>query len=316
MLNKNISKRIENDNDISPANDVSIKEFEFFTVKRNWSKLFENNLKDLNTEKLIPNFPVNKPVPFDQAKMIKAIEYGMIILITYRGTTGKSKDNWKGGRERTIAPMVLGINKNTGNLLIRAFHLDGYSVSERHNTKKIWRLFNAANIKKMMFTGDFFRLPFRGYKMNDRVMTETTLARADFNKIRRNQFKLVQADKIQKAEETEITKSESALATQIQVNDTNTTLDLKKPWENQFMDKKKMREIKLTFMKSVFGDDFMVVFGALGTPGRTVKVFDNSKKLLGSYKTIQSFLASEIHYKKVIGGQSEYKVFTFVKKLN
>jgi hypothetical protein len=301
----------DTDNGVMPVNDIKMKDFEFYTVKHNWNKIFEQNFKGVDTEKLIPDFPVNKEIPFDKNKMIKAIEFGMIVQIQYKGL----KDKWLGGRWRTIAPMVMGINKNTGNLLIRAFHLDGYSVKERKNTKKVWRLFIGTSIKKMSFSGDFFRLPPKGYKMNDRVMTETTIARADFNKIRKNQYKLVQLDKIQKAEDTELVKKEEALALAIEIQNTNTVLDLKNPWANtQYMNKKMAKEIKLTFMKSVFGNEFIAVFGALGTPGRTVKIFEN-KKLLGSYKTIQSFLASEIHYKKQISGQSEFKLFTFVKKL-
>jgi len=301
----------ERDNDIMLMYPNSVNEIQYYTVKHDWNKIFEKNLKDTNTDKLIPNFPVNKPIPFDRNKMIKAIEFGMIISILYRG----KKDKWKGGRERTIAPMVMGINKNTGNLLIRAFHLDGYSVHERKNTKKVWRLFIGTSIKSMTFTGDFFRLPPKGYKMNDRVMTETTIARADFNKIRKNQFKLVQLDKIQKAEDEELTTKTASLATQIEVKDSGTIFDLNKPWDNQYVDKKKAKEIKLTFMKSVFGNEYMVIFGALGTPGRTVKIFE-AGKIIGSYKTIQSFLASELSYKKKIGGQSEFKLYTFVKKLN
>lgn len=319
-LNNKPSKRIDtskrhntqdDENGIKPAHDFNIKEVQFYTAKHDWNKIFEQNLKDVNSECLIPDFPVNKPIPFDRNKMIKAIEYGMIISILYRG----KKDKWKGGRERTIAPMVMGINKNTGNLLIRAFHLDGYSIHERKNTKKVWRLFIGNSIKSMTFTGDFFRLPPAGYKLNDRVMTETTIARADFNKIRKNQYKLVQVDKIQKVEDEEITSKESALATQIEVSDTGTILDLTKPWGGQYMDKKNAKIIKLTFMKSVFGNEYMVIFGALGTPGRTVKLFENGK-IIGSYKTIQSFVASELSYKKKIAGQSEFKLYTFVKKMN
>lgn len=304
--------RTECESDVQPAYDVGMNEIQFYTAKHNWSKIFEGQIKNVDTEKLIPNFPVNKPIPFDRNKMIKAIEYGMIISILYRG----KKDKWKGGRERTIAPMVMGINKNTGNLLIRAFHLDGYSVHERQNTKKVWRLFIGTSIKSMTFTGDFFRLPPKGYKINDRVMTETTIVRADFNKIRKNQYKLVQLDKIQKVEDEEISSKESALATQIEVSDTGTILNLQNPWaDSKYMDKKNAKAIKLTFMKSVFGNEYMVIFGALGTPGRTVKIYENGK-IIGSYKTLQSFVATELSYKKKINGQSEFKLYTFVKKLN
>jgi hypothetical protein len=151
--------------------------------------------------------------------------------------------------------------------------------------------------------------------MNDRVMTETTIAKADFNLIRKNQFKLVQTDKIQKVEDTEVTNAESALASQIEIQNTGSVLDLTTPWTNEYMDKNKMKEIKLTFMKSVFGNNFIVILGALGTPGRSVKLFEG-KKLLGAYKTVQSFLGSELSYKKQIGGQAQYNLYTFVKKIS
>lgn len=292
---------------VKPHKINDAKYDQFFTIKRDWYKIYEDKLKGINTEKFIPDFPVNKEIKFDKNKMIKAIEYGMIILIKYKG----EKDKWKGGRERTIAPMVMGVNKNTGNLLIRAFHLDGYSVAERSNTKKVWRLFKASNIKTMMFIGDFFRLPPAGYKMNDRVMTETTIARANFNKIRKNQHKLVQADKIRKAEDEDVTKKKH-LATSIQIKDTETILDLKNPWENEFMDKKMKKEIKLTFLKSIFGNDYIAIIGALGTRGRTVKVFDENKKLIGAYKTLESFKGDQIHYKKQVKGKNEYKLYTFM----
>jgi hypothetical protein len=283
-----------------------IKYDEFYTLK---NVLNEDVIQGVNVDKFIPDFPVNTPIKFDRDKMIKAIEYGMLIRILYSG----DQDKWKGGRERIIAPLVMGINKNTGNLLIRAFHMDGYSIKERKNTKKVWRLFKASNIKSMTFIGDFFRLPPKGYKMNDRVMTETTIARADFNKIRKNQYKLIQADKIQKAEEQEITGKSNALATAIDVKNTDTILNMKNMWENTLLDKKQAKSLKITFLKSVFGNEYIAVAGALGTPGRTVKLFED-KKLLGSYKTIFSSFASELTYKKNIKGQVEFQLYNFISK--
>ena len=71
---------------------------------------------------IVPGFPVNKRVKYDQGKMIKAIQNGMVLLIQYKG----EKDNTPGGHERIIYPMVLGKNKNTGNILCRAWHLEGF----------------------------------------------------------------------------------------------------------------------------------------------------------------------------------------------
>ena len=166
------------------------KEIMVYGPKVDWVKKI-NEAKDVVDPDIIPNLPINKPVKFDIQKMITAIEYGLVILINYRG----DEDKWRGGRERTIQPMVLGRNANTKNMLVRGWHLEGWSVSQKAETKKIWRLFKTDNIMSMMFTGNFFRLPPKGYKMNDRLMTETILARADFNVIRKNQNKLLQAGK-------------------------------------------------------------------------------------------------------------------------
>ena len=145
------------------------KDIKVFGPKANEAQQIDPNI--------IPKFPINKPVKFDVELMKKAIKYGLVILINYRG----EEDRWKGGRERTIQPMVLGVNKNTKNMLVRGFHLEGWSVSQKAETKKVWRLFKTDNIVSMTFTGNFFRLPPIGYKMNDRVMTEKILAKADFN---------------------------------------------------------------------------------------------------------------------------------------
>jgi len=278
--------------------------------KINWSKLNENKI---NPE-LIKEFPVNKPIKFDKALMIKAIQFGMVILINYRG----DKDEWKGGRERVICPMVIGQNKNTGNVLIRGWHLDGWSVNLKRNAKKVWRLFKAVNMLSMTFTGDFFRLPPKGYKRNDRVMTEVTFAAADFNVIRRNQFKLVQQGLIEDEGETQVTKGGIS---SIEIKNTDTTLDLNDIWGNSFFDKKNMGYIKVSFLKSVVGNDRIAVLGAQGPTGSLVKFYDN-RKLLGSYKVIlslpdtaktQNFENQMKKYKK-IDNTAEWKLYTFVKK--
>jgi len=282
----------------------------YMSPKVNWSKLNENKI---NPE-LIKDFPVNQAVKFDKAKMIRAIQFGMVILINYRG----DKDEWKGGRERVICPMVIGQNKNTGNVLIRGWHLDGWSVNLKRNAKKVWRLFKAVNMLSMTFTGDFFRLPPKGYKRNDRVMTEVTYAAADFNVIRRNQFKLVQQGLIEDEEETQVAKGG---ITSIEIKNTDTILDLNDIWSNSFFDKKNQGYIKVSFLKSVVGNDRIAVLGAQGPVGSLVKFYDG-RKLMGSYKVIislpdtsktQNFENQMKKYKK-IDNTSEWKLYTFVKK--
>lgn len=283
----------------------------YMSPKVNWGRLNENKI---NPE-IIKEFPVNKEVKFDRNLMIKAIQFGMIILINYRG----DKDKWRGGRERVICPLVFGINRNTGNMLVRGWHLDGWSVSMKRNTKKVWRLFKTDNMMSMMFTGDFFRLPPKGYKRNDRVMSEITYVAADFNVIRRNQFKLVQQGLIEDEEETEIKKSEP---TSIEIKNTETRIDLTNIWGNQYFDKKNQDVLKLTILKSIIGNDYIAVLGAQGVKGSIVKIYEG-RKLKGSYKVVLSVpdkesslkFINQINKYKKVDNVSDFPLYTFVKKM-
>ena len=283
----------------------------YMSPKIHWNKLNENKI---NPE-IIKEFPVNKPMKFNKALMVKAIQFGMIILINYRG----EKDKWRGGRERVICPLVLGRNRNTGNMLVRGWHLDGWSVSQKRNTKKVWRLFKTDNIMTMMFTGDFFRLPPKGYKRNDRVMSEVTYVAADFNVIRRNQFKLVQQGLIEDEEESDI-KQQGTVS--IEIKDTETMINLGDIWENDYFNKKNQQDLKLTFVKSIVGANYMAILGVLGAKGNTVKIFDG-RKLLGSFKSVLSIpdksssltFMNQMRKHQTVENQNEFPLFTFIKKL-
>ena len=279
-----------------------------YVPKKRWGKLNENQ----QVMDIVPGFPVNKRMKYDRAKMVKAIQNGMVILISYAG----EKDKWKGGRERVIYPMVLGINKNTKNELIRGWHLEGFSVSQKKDTKKVWRLFKASNVKAMIFTGHFYRLPPKGYKMNDRVMTERTIARADFNTIRRNQEALLKTGKIEKEEEVKIQTQVQGGTTKIQIKNTGTILNLKDPWDNELITeyKKNPKEVKITIMKTIFANNYIAVLGALGEESKTVKVYEE-KKLLGSYKTIKSFTGDLLKSINNVKNISEFDLFVFEKKM-
>ena len=295
------------------------KEYKFRTKDINvfGPKVNEDQEIDPN---IIPNFPINKPVKYKEDLMKKAIKYGLVILINYRG----EQDKWRGGRERHIQPMVLGRNKNTKNVLVRGFHLEGWSVSQRAETKKVWRLFKTDNIVSMTFTGNFFRLPPQGYKMNDRIMTERILAKADFNEIRRNQNTLLKGGKIQAEEETTISKSSGGVIS-IELTNTNSQLDLKTPYKNLLINKKNLdgarfmrdpstQSLKFSVMRSMFGAKYLIIVGAVGTVNRQVKVFEG-KKLLGNYRCIKSFLGAELDKNKIIDNQSIFDLYVFNRKL-
>jgi len=286
----------------------STKKDTMYIPKIRWNKLNENK----QIMDIVPGFPINKRIKYDRAKMVQAIKNGMVLLLLYAG----EEDKWKGGRERVIYPMVLGINKNTKNELIRGWHLEGYSVSQKKETKKVWRLFKASNVKGMMFTGHFYRLPPKGYKMNDRVMTERTIARADFNTIRRNQEALIKSGKIEKEEEVKIQTKAQVGVTGIQIKNTGTILNLQDPWTNEIINASKsdQKDIKISILKTVFSNEYLAVIGALGEPNRTVKVYED-KKLLGSYKTITSFTGDEFKKNKNVKGITEFDLYAFEKKV-
>lgn len=288
------------------------KEIKVFGPKVNEAQQIDPNI--------IPNFPINKPVKFDEELLKKAIKYGLVILMNYRG----DKDKWRGGRERTIQPMVLGVNKNTKNMLVRGWHLEGWSVSQRAETKKVWRLFKTDNIISMTFTGNFFRLPPQGYKMNDRIMTERIIAKGDFNEIRRNQNTLLKGGKIQAEEETTISKPTGSIVS-IELTNSNSKLDMKNPSKNLIINKKNLapvkfmsdtstQQMKFSIMRSIFGNKYLIIVGAVGTVDRQVKVFDG-KNLLGNYRCIKSFLGSDLVNNKIVDNQSVFDLYVFNRKL-
>ena len=283
----------------------------YMSPKVMWGSLNENKI---NPE-IIKDFPVNKPIKFDKTLMIKAIQFGMILMINYRG----DKDKWRGGRERVICPLVFGANRNTQNMLVRGWHLDGWSVSLKNNTKKVWRLFKTDNIMTMMFTGDFFRLPPAGYRHNDRVMSETTYVSADFNIIRRNQFKLIQQGLIEDEEETQIKKDDQV---SVEIKNTETTLNLVDIWTNSYFDKRNEKKLKMTIVKSIIGNEYLAILGTQGSKNSLVKLYEG-RKLKGTYKVVLSapdpqsqlsFTNTMRKYNK-IDNISEFPLFTFVKKM-
>lgn len=295
---------------------------DLYKYQYNTEDLFLTPVRKLNESNiqadLVPGVEINKKIKYNQEIMVKAIQYGMIMLITYRG----DKDDWKGGRERVIAPYVLGRNKNTGNILVRGWHLNGYSVSQRNNVEKVWRLFKTSNILSMTFTGDFFRLPVAKYRMNDRVMTEVTYAKADFNQIRKNQYKLVQQGKVQDVKDTEISTKDNSHIQTIEINNLNENISLNNIWSSKYFNKND-RNIKITFLKSVIGNDFIAILNALGTPGKTVKLYDN-KKLLGTYMSLKTIpemdnknnVFVQLSNLKILNGRKDFKLYNFIKKIS
>jgi hypothetical protein len=234
----------------------------------------------------------------------------MIFLINYKG----EKDKLFSGHERVIYPMVLG-RSSKGKVLLRGWHLNGWSVSKNRHVNKIWRLFRSDRILSMTFTGSFYRLPPAGYNMNDKGMRGGIIATADFSQIRRNQQNLVQQNVIQNREEVTLSQEERKFVT-IRVKGTDSKLDLNQPTENAYINNlKNVDNVRISFLKSIYGNIYLAILGAMGEPGNTVKVIDDKGKNLGVFKVIDSTTGQILKSIKKVKGNSLYDLYIFDKKI-
>lgn len=284
-----------------------------FVIKENYDLIEDREYIprfSLKNVRDISNIPINEPIKYSDDVMIKAIKYGMIFLINYKG----EKDGHFAGHERVIYPMVLG-RSSKGKTLLRGWHLNGWSVSQKRHINKIWRLFRTDRILSMTFTGSFYRLPPNGYNMNDKGMRGGIVARADFNEIRRNQQSLVNQNKIQSREEITIGDEERKFAT-IRVKETESQIDLNEPMENAYINNiKDTANLRVSFLKSIYGNKYIAVLGALGQPGNTVKVLTDKGTQLGVYKVLDSVTGDVLKSIKKVKGNAIYDLYVFEKKV-
>jgi len=262
------------------------------------------NIKDFQ------DIPINEPIKYDEKVLIKAIQYGMIFLINYKG----EKDKHFAGHERVIYPMVLG-RSSKGKPLIRGWHLNGWSVSKNRHINKIWRLFRADRILSMTFTGSFYRLAPTGYNMNDKGMRGGIISKADFNAIRKNQQNLVQQNVVQNREEVTLSEETRKFVT-IRVKNTDSKLDLTKPLENAYINNlKNVQNVRISFLKSIYGSQYVSILGAMGEPGNTVKIIDEKGKNLGIFKVLDSTTGQVLKSITKVKGNTLYDLYIFDKKI-
>lgn len=284
-----------------------------FVIKENYELMEDReyvarfslkNVKDIN------KVPINEPIKYSDDIAIKAIKYGMVFLINYKG----EKDTHFAGHERAIYFMVLG-RSSKGKTLLRGWHLNGWSVSQKRHIEKIWRMFRTDRILSMTFTGSFYRLPPTGYNMNDKGMRGGIIARADFNEIRRNQQNLVNQNQIQNREEITLGDEERKSVT-IRAKNSESVLDLNKPLENAYVNNiKDVSTAKVSFLKSIYGNKYIAVLGALGQPGGTVKVLDDKGINIGVYKVLDSTTGQVLKSIKKVKGNALYDLYLFDKKI-
>jgi hypothetical protein len=284
-----------------------------FIIKEN-NKLIEDTayiprfkLKDVRE---IAKVPINEPIKPTTELIVKAIKYGMIFLVNYKG----EKDKHFAGHERVIYPMVIG-RSSKGKILVRGWHLNGWSVSANRHMQKIWRMFRLDRALSMTFTGSFYRLPPSGYNMNDKGMRGGIIARADFNEIRKNQQSLLKAQEIQNREDVNLDEEERKFVS-IKVKSTNTTLDLNKPMDNPYVNNMKdIANVRISFVRSIYGNKYLAIIGALGKPGNTVKILDEKNTNLGVFKVMDSIAGETLKRIKRVKGNAIFDVFIFENKI-
>ncbi len=284
-----------------------------FVMRENYNDLVEDtsfvprfSLKDVD---IFKDMPVNEPVKFSPELIIKGIKYGCIFLFNYKG----EKDKHFAGHERVCYGMVYG-KSSKGKGLLRVYHLNGWSVSKNSHIQKIWRLFRTDRILSMTFTGSFYRLPPEGYNMNDKGMRGGISARADFNEIRRNQQNLVKSQVIQDKEDVTMSSEQSKFAT-VKVTRTDTILDLNEPFENAYVTQvKDVANLRISFLKSIYGNKYVAILGALGQSGNTVKILSDNTTL-GVYKVLDSITGDVLKKIKNIKGNAMYDLYIFDKKV-
>lgn len=284
-----------------------------FVIKENYDLIEDREYVprfSLKNIKEIGNIPINEPIKYSDDIMTKAIKYGMIFLINYKG----EKDSHFAGHERVIYPMVLG-RSSKGKTLLRGWHLNGWSVSQKRHINKIWRLFRTDRILSMTFTGSFYRLPPNGYNANDKGMRGGIIVKADFNQIRRNQQNLVNQNKIQNREEITLGDEKRKFAN-IKVKDTNTQLDLNKPLDNAYINNSKdLAGVRVSFCKSIYGTKYIAILGALGQPGNTVKMLDEKGTQIGVFKVLDSTTGNVLKNIKSVKGNKLYDLYLFDEKI-
>lgn len=284
-----------------------------FVIKEHYDLIEDNEYIprfSLKNVKDISNIPINKPIKYSDDIMAKAIKFGMIFLINYKG----EEDKHFAGHERVIYPMVLG-RSSKGKTLLRAWHLNGWSVSQKRHINKIWRLFRTDRILSMTFTGSFYRLPPSGYNMNDKGMRGGFIAKADFNEIRRNQQNLVNQNKIQNREEVTMGDQDRKFVS-IKVTETSTILDLTKAMDNAYINNiKDMANVRLSFLRSIYGNKYIAILGALGQPGNTVKVFTDKGTQVGVFKVLDSITGQVLRSIKNVKGNTIYDLYLFDSKI-
>lgn len=300
---------------------MNLKEIKQYYNKKPVEFIFKQNIMlkedvayvprfNLKNVKEIADLPINEPIKPTMDILLKGIKYGLIFNIDYKG----AKDKHFSGHGRTFLPLVCG-KSSVGKVLIRGYHLAGWSVSSNRHINKIFRMFRLDRVLSITFTGSFYRMPPSGYQMADKGMRGGIIASADFNVIRKNQQDLIKSNQIQDKEDITL-EDENKSSVTIKVKTTDTKLDLNTPLENPYVSNMKdIANVRISFLKSIYGTSYKAVVGAIGKPGNFCKLIDEKGHNLGQYRVLDSITGDTLKKIKRIKGNAIFDVYLFDKKV-
>jgi len=76
-----------------------------------------------------------------------------------------------------------------------------------------------------------------------------------------------------------------------------------------------MANVRISFLKSIYGNKYVAVLGALGQPGNTVKILNDKGVNLGVYKVLDSTTGQVLKNIKKVKGNAIYDLYLFDKKV-
>jgi hypothetical protein len=69
------------------------------------------------------------------------------------------------GKKRVVEPYCFGLNKSTGNKMLRAFQVGGFSSSGKSTD---WKLYVVSKLQNLIVTEQIFEVNRSGYNPNDK----------------------------------------------------------------------------------------------------------------------------------------------------
>lgn len=259
----------------------------------------------MKNSEIFPEFPSNTPLKFSQELIIKAIEYGMIIQIDYKGDA----DGNQAGHQRTIYPMVFGRSKQ-GKYVLRGYHLNGWSVSQGGPVEQEWRMFRCDRILNITFSGAFYRLAPEGYNSTGDKGITRIIKQANFETIRAKQGELLGQQKVDTLERTVLNKIKS-----VEVKDLKYVLKTISPWQGNVIPKKDAKNIRMTFAKPLMGTgQYICIIGTSIGRNNIFKLKVDGKEV-GSYKSVKWMMGDRLAAQEPIEQQVEFKTYMFLKAI-